>query len=187
MIKRLAKSALLAAISAVLVAGSNNLWAQTPGNAGGNRGRGARDPAQFLERRMERYREQLEVKSDDEWKVIQPRIEKVLQAQREVRVGGFGGGRRGGTASGAQPDRAAPGGGRGNRGARPDALSNPEVVALQTAVDSKASPGELKAKLAKLRETLKQKEADLAKVQEDLRQVLSVRQEAIALLAGLLR
>lgn len=61
------------------------------------------------------------------------------------------------------------------------------MAALQTAVDSKASPGELKVKLAKLRETLKQKEAELAKAQEELRQVMSVRQEAIALLIGLLR
>jgi hypothetical protein len=40
---------------------------------------------------MERYRDQLEVTNDEEWKVIQPRIEKVMQAQRQVRVGGYSG------------------------------------------------------------------------------------------------
>ena len=187
MLKRIARWTVLGAVGTVLPTASHDLRAQARGNAGGNRTRGARDPAQFQERRLARYREQLEVTNEDEWKVIQPRIEKVLQAQRDVRAGGYGGGRRSGAPGGDQPDRSTPGAGRGNRGTRVDAESNPDMAALQTAVDSKASPGELKARLTKLRETLKRKEADLANAQENLRQVLSVRQEAIALLIGLLR
>src|SRR5689334_15736057 len=72
---------------------------QGRGNQGG--GRGNFDPAQFQQRRMDTYKERLEVTNDDEWKIISDRIEKVLAAQREVRVigfgrnGGGGGGRRG--------------------------------------------------------------------------------------------
>src|SRR6266849_2568536 len=59
--------------------------------------RGNFDPAQFRQRMMDRYKERLEVTSDDEWKLIQDRIEKVTQLQRDLRIGGPGGpgGRRG--------------------------------------------------------------------------------------------
>ena len=144
-------------------------------------GRGNFDPEQFRQRMMERYKEQLEVKSDDEWKVISERIEKVTSAQRELRMGGFGafGGRRGGP-NGGPPD----GGGRGNRfGGEP----NPDAEALQKALDAKVSADELKAKLARFREAQKDKEDKLAKAQDELRKVLSVRQEAGAVLMGLLK
>src|SRR2546423_14873202 len=52
-------------------------------------GRGNFDPAQFRQNMLDDARGRLEVKSDDEWKVIQPLIEKVMDARREV---GFGGG-----------------------------------------------------------------------------------------------
>jgi len=65
---------------------------------------------------MERYKERLEVTNDDEWKIISDRIEKVMTAQRETRIGGFGfggpGGRRGSDT--AQAD-AGNNGGRRNR------------------------------------------------------------------------
>jgi hypothetical protein len=175
-------------LSAILFLTVERLPTQTAGNSGGNRGRGGGDPAQFLERRMERYRDQLEVTNAEEWKVIQPRIEKVMQAQRLVRVGGYSGPRRGPPSSGGQPAETPNGGGaRGNRGSRYTPESNPDAVALQKTVDSKASSAEIKAQLARLRETLKQKEADLNRAQEELRQLLTVRQEAIAVLLGLLR
>jgi hypothetical protein len=190
--KRTFRAAPLAAVAAILLMGANYLPAQTNGNQDANRGRGGRDPAQFMERRMERYREQLEIQSDDEWKAVQPLLEKVVQAQREVRIGGFGGfggGGRGGPPGGPQNDPAGGANGRGNRGNRgiPDANSNPEAAALRQAVDAKAPTAEIKARLARLREALKQKEADLTKAQEALRQVLTTRQEAVAVLNGLLR
>ena len=58
---------------------------------------------------------------------------------------------------------------------------------MQKAIDSNASKDELKAKLAKYREARKDKEAKLAKAQEDLKKVLSVKQEAAAVLMGLLQ
>ena len=180
------------------------------GGRGGGRG-GNMDPAQFQAQRMERYRQQLEVTSDDEWKVLQPRIEKVLQAQRDVRVrvalgrrvdpapnanAGAASRDASGAGAGQRRPRGQRGGGNADAsGATPsagvnprfNAESNPEVAALQTAVENKASTAELKAKLGKLREKLKQEEANLVKAQQELRQLLSVRQEAIAVLLGLLR
>ena len=58
---------------------------------------------------------------------------------------------------------------------------------LQKAIDANASKDELKAKLAKFREARKQKEAKLQQAQEELRKVLSIKQEAAAVLNGLLQ
>jgi len=142
------------------------------------------DPAQFRERQMERYRERIEVKSDEDWKKLEPIIGKVMDAQREARMGaGFGGfGGRGGRGGGGGDGNANQGGNR-NRGGQ----SSPEVTDLQKALDDKAPAEEVKAKLAKVREARKAKEAALDKAQEELRKALSPRQEAGAVLVGLLR
>ena len=154
-------------------------------------GRGNIDPAEFRQRMMDNYRERLEIKGDDEWKAIQPLIEKVTEARREVGFGGGGfafgrggGGRRGGGNADAQANGNNQGGRRGGfRGGEP----SPEAEELQKAIDSNASKDELKAKLAKFRDARKDKEAKLAKAQEDLKKVLTVKQEAAAVLMGLLQ
>ena len=131
---------------------------------------------------MERYREVMEVKGDDEWKIIQERIEKVQDARREVGFGGMGGmmmmGRRpGGDAGGDTGQRRGPGAG----------AADPTMEALQKALESKASNEEIKTKLTAMRSARQAKEAALEKAQADLRQVLTVRQEAQAVMMGLLR
>ena len=179
--KTLNKILLMAGMATVLTLSTGKAVAQNRGNF---------DPEQMRARMMERYKERLEVTKDDEWKIIQERIEKVLTAQRETRIGGFGGpggpgGRRGGGGGdNAQADNNN--GGRRNRGAF-GGEPNPDVEALQKALEAKASPDEIKSKLAKVRESLKQKEANLAKAQGDLKEVLSVRQEALAVTMGLLK
>ena len=188
--KKMNQMLALAGIVAALCLSSGHLAAQGQGQRGGNNGggRGNFDPAQFQQRRMDRYKEQLEVTSDDEWKIIGDRVEKVMTAQREASIGrggGFGGGRRGGPPGG--DPAAADTGGRTNRGGFFGMEPNAEVDALQKAVDAKASSEELKGKLAKVRSSLKVKEANLAKAQDELRKVLSVRQEATAVLIGLLK
>ena len=65
--------------------------------------------------------------------------------------------------------------------------SSPEFEALRKAIESKAPAAELKAKLAQWREVRKQREADAEKAQTELRQLLSTRQEAIAVTLGLLK
>ena len=98
-----------------------------------------------------------------------------MDARRATFSGmGFSGGRRNNN-----------GGGNGGRGGF-NAPPSPEAEDLQKALDAKASPDELKAKLAKFREARKVKEAALTKAQEDLRKVLTVRQEATAVSMGLL-
>jgi hypothetical protein len=58
---------------------------------------------------------------------------------------------------------------------------------LQKAIEAKASGDEIKSKLAKYRDARKAKESELEKAQDDLRKVLTVKQEAVAVMAGLLK
>jgi hypothetical protein len=60
------------------------------------------------------------------------------------------------------------------------------VAALRSAIEANAPADEIKAKLAKVREARKSKEAALESAQAELKKVLSVRQEATAVLMGLL-
>ncbi len=156
------------------------------GGQGGPGGRGDFDPEQMRQRMAERMREQFEVKSDDEWKVIEPRIQKVLEARRDVGFGGMGMGMFGrrtrpqGDQAGAQPQ----GDRRGFRGFGGE--PNPEAEALQQAIDDKASAETIKAKLAAYRTARKDKQAKLDQAREELKKVLSSRQEAVAVLNGYL-
>src|SRR5260221_4259098 len=151
-------------------------------------GRGNFDPEQARQRMMDNYKDRLEVTSDAEWKITEERITKVVTAQRETRVGGRGFGGPGGRRGGGGPDGAPPESGtRTNRGGMFGPAQNAEADALQKALEAKASSEELKGKLGKLRESLKEKEAALAKAQDELRKVLSVRREATAVMMGLLK
>jgi len=132
---------------------------------------------------MERTKETLEVTDDAEWKAIEPLVQKVMDARMASMAGMgrgmFGGPRRGG-------DNAAGGGGGGGRGGFMGQQPSPEAEALQKAIDAKAPKAEIKAALAKYVESRKAKQAELEKAQDDLRKVLSSRQEALATLNGLL-
>ena len=61
------------------------------------------------------------------------------------------------------------------------------VTALRKAIDDKAPAAEIKTKLAAVRAETKAKEAKLDAAQEELRGVLTSRQEAIAVANGLLK
>lgn len=183
----------MAGVSFALCFGAMDLAAQNGGGApqGRQRGGGGNfDPAQMQQRMMDRYKEQLEVKDDAEWKIIQTRIEKVTEARRQVGSGMGRGmfGRPGGPggapgAPGADNAQAAQGQTqRRGFGGEP----NPDAEALQKAIDSKASSAELKAALEKYQASRKTKQAELEKAQAGLRSVLTPRQEAICTLNGLL-
>jgi hypothetical protein len=173
-------------VMAALCSGAAPLLAQDNAapqpQGGGRQGRGGPPDAaqiqQWQQQRMERYKEQLEIKDDGEWKVIEPMVTKVTEAQRAAFAdrmrGAFGGG-RGGRGGG-------PGGNRGGFGGEP----SPEADALQKAIDGQAPNSEMKAALARYLEARKAKQAELEKAQAELRKVLSVRQEALATMAGLL-
>ncbi len=198
-----------------LLAGSCFLGGGTLLRAQNNTPPGNFDPAQMRQRMLERLREQLEVKDDAEWNLLSQRIQKVMEARRALGgpggPGGFGmmgpGGpppRTDGAAPGQDgpppggpdqpggPDVAGGPGGQGGPGGPGgpggfNRTSSPEVEALRKAVEAKASTAELKAKLAEVRAARQQKEADLTKAQEDLKQLLSVRQEAVAVMFGLVK
>ncbi len=184
---RLLKPTVLAAVTAILV------WlpiqSQAQGGGGGGRGgRGDFNPEEMQRRMMEGYREGLNVTSDDEWKVIEPRIQKVLDARREVGFGGMMGmgmrgafGRRGGP-GGDNADQPQNQQRRRGFGGQQSAAAQE----LQRAIESNAPADTIKAKLAAYRADRKEKEAKLQQAREELRKVLSVKQEAQAVLAGLL-
>ena len=167
-------------MAAILGLSANHALAQA-NNPGGRQGRGNFDPAQMRERVLGNYREQLEVTDDAEWKAIEPIVGKVWDARMAsmsgMGRGMFGGRRRGGgdNNGGDQPQRRGPFG-----------QPSPEAEALQKAIDAKASKAEIKAALDKYVAVRKEKQAELEKAQEELRKVLTSRQEAIATLNGLL-
>jgi Spy/CpxP family protein refolding chaperone len=141
------------------------------GDRGGDRG-GFGDPAQFREMMMNRIKERLEAK-DDEWQVLQPKIDKLMTAQREQMAGRFGGfGRsRGGERGGDQPST-------------PVASAARE---LESALENKeTSPDSIAAKLAALREARAKAKAGLETAQKDLKEVLTPRQEAVMVSMGML-
>ena len=176
----------LAALATALLLNTGTLTAQ---ERQGGRGGGGFNPEEMRQRMMDRLRESFDVKDDAAWKLIEERITKVNDARRDV---GFGGGGRGMMGM-ARPNRQGGGdqaaqGGQDRQGGRQrfGGEANPDAEALQKAVDDKASTDEIKAKLAKYRESKRAKQAKLTAAQEDLRKILTPRQEAVAVLYGML-
>lgn len=126
----------------------------------------------LVQRRIENsLREQLGVTNDDEWTVIEQKIAAVLKARTALMA--YGGG--------------AMGGSDGNRGF-PGASGHrsPEAQELKRAVDSDAAAEQIRSGLDKYRTGRKEKQAALVKAQDELRALLSFRQEAIAVARNLL-
>jgi hypothetical protein len=185
---KLSSMAMTAGVALLMCLNATPLEAQGQGRQGGQggQGRGNFDPDQMRQRMMDGVREQFEVKDDAEWQVIEPRVSKVWETRREVGAAGAGGMRmmarrpQGDNADGGQ---GGPGGQAARRfGGEPSA----EEAALQKAIDSNASTAELKSAIAKYRESRKQREAALEKAQQELKEVLNVKQEAVALSMGLI-
>jgi hypothetical protein len=180
----------IAGMGALMLVGSSTVMAQ---------GRGNFDPAQMRERMITRLREQMDVKDDAEWKEIEPRINKVMDARRDMMAsefGGFGGfrGSRGGSSSGSADSSS----GSSSSSSSTDQSSSrrrggffgepaPEMEALRKAIDDKAPKEEVQAKLSALRKVNKEKQKALDKAQSDLKAVLDARQEAVAVVNGLLK
>ena len=182
----LKKALITGGCAVILTLGTNTVVAQ--GRGGG----GNFDPAQMKQRMMDGMKEALEITDDAEWTAIEPKVGKVFDARRDVdasRIRGFMGmarGRRNGGGGGNADDNN--GGQRRNRGGPGGPFGEPSaaVTALQKAVDDKAPAAEVKAKLKIVQDEAKENQAKLVAAQEDLRAVLTPRQEAIATLRGLL-
>jgi len=147
-----------------------------PGGPGGFGG-GNFDPAQLQQQMQQRLlaqdRQSLVITNDDEWSVIQPLIQKVLDAQQALNSAGAMGMR---------------GGGRGGRGGAGGvgAQASEEQQSLQQALANSAPIAQIKDLLAKYRAARKAKQDSLEAAQANLKKVLTVRQEAEAVLLGLL-
>ena len=180
-------------VLALVIFGASNAMAQQqrPGGRGqgGPGGQGGFDPAQFMDMMLDRMQEQLEF-SDAEWKAVRPLVQGVMEKQRATRGPGMGGmfGRGGRGGRGGQPGEqpGGPQGGRGGRGGQPGAGDFPEQAALQAAIDSNAAAADIKTKLDAYKKAVVKNEAALKKAQDDLRAVLSVKQEAQLTLFGML-
>jgi hypothetical protein len=120
-------------------------------------------------------REQLKV-TDEEWTVIQPKIQKVLQSQAALGQPGGGGARFGGmmggflTASSGQNQVAV-------------ALAD-----LRTALRSKDTPDDvIKTKLQAVRDARATASANLDAAEKDLKDLLTMHQEGVLVRIGILR
>lgn len=129
------------------------------GQRGGERGQRV-DPEQMRQRMAERMREQLQL-SSEEWQVLQPKIERVTNAQREARGGGWG--RRGRGGDDAQPQSAV-------------ARASQEL--RQTLQRDDATEEEINQRLEAYRAAVRQAEAELETARNELRELLTPRQEA---------
>lgn len=183
--KAILLSAVALAASAVLATAQNANDPNQPDR--GNRRGNFED---FRQRMNERLKASLKV-TDEEWAVIQPLLEKVQAKQRDAAGSRFGGRGPGGPGG---PGGGTPGGDQGNRnqgnrdqGNRPDRAGSAESQALRTALENEtSSPEELKAKLTAVRESRKKTAAELEQAREDLRKVLTLRQEATLVAMGVL-
>ena len=159
------------------------------GGGGEEGGRRNFSPQDMQARMLTMLRERLGVTNDEEWTLISERIAKISEVRRTTggATGGIGfrgpGGPGGPGGSGGRGD--GQGGGEGGFRGRPGGGS-PESQALRSAIEDKLPDAEVKARLVKLRETRKANEKKLEQAQEDLRAVLTVRQEAVMVLMGFL-
>lgn len=148
-----------------------------PGASGGqNDRRGGFDPARMRQMMLDRMKETLGA-ADDEWKVISPKLEKVFTLSMDMRMSGMrgmmGGRSRGGSSSTSRP---APESEVGKAGASlSDVLQNKE-----------SKPEQIKAALTALRESRAKAKAELEKAQKELKEVLTLRQEAQLVQMGML-
>ena len=139
-------------------------------------GRGSFDPARFREQMEARMKEQLSV-NDEEWKVMQPKLEKVMEARREA--GGFGGGfgGRGGFS----------GRGGGDDDNRQRSAVEQTSRELRELLENKDAPADqITAKLTALREAREKARTNLQTAQKELKEILTQRQEAVLVTMGML-
>ena len=149
------------------------------GRQGGGGGRGNFDPAAFRQQMLDQMKTELKA-PDDEWAVIQPKLEAVTKAQNDARVGGRGG--RGGPGGGG--GGGGPGGGGGGQPQSDLAKASQE---LRTALDAEnATPETIAAKLKAVRDARTKAEEALKTSREELKGVLSERQEAVLVSRGIL-
>jgi len=155
--------------------GSNNNQGDR-GNRGGDRGNrgggpgGGFDTSRFTDMIKERVGA-----PEDEWKVIEPKLTKVIEARRETMSSMFGGYRRRGSDSSSSSDTTA------------HSATEKASRELRDVLDKKESTTEeVTAKLTAFREAREKAKQTLASAQKELKDILSPRQEAVLVSMGML-
>lgn len=168
----------LCAVAATLAFTVTRLSAQDSGNDGGQRGYrpggGNWDPAQIQQRILDGIQDRLGFTNEVEWEAVKPLVQKVIDAGREV--------------LGSRSDLLGLGRSRGSsRGGSGGLFGQPsaERESLQKAVDDNVPTAQIKDLIAKYKAAQKIKQARLETAQADLKKVLTSKQEAQALLLGL--
>ena len=149
------------------------LFRSAPERAGRREAAGAdagakRDQAGPNSRTMTKLRERMAITDDSEWQVIYERIARVEEARRGLNLNAR-----------PAPNPNAEKSRRGNS-------ATPERDALREAINDKLPDAEVKARLAQAHRAYLQREQALASAQADLRAVLTVQQEAVAVMFGVL-
>ena len=144
------------------------------GGGGWPGGGGRMDPAQRREQMLTRIKDQMGA-TDEEWAALKPKVDAMITLQ--MQAGG----------------RGMMGGGGRNRGGNAQAPQGPTSpvadasAALQATLENKDSTADqIKAKLTTLREVRAKAKEELAAAQKGLRELLSVRQEAVLVSMGML-
>jgi hypothetical protein len=156
--------------------------APPPGGPGGGRF----DPAAMRKMMEDRMKTNLGV-TDDEWKVLQPKIEAVQTLRMESMMGGM----RGMFGRGPRPGQPAPGGDRPAGEAAPATPPQSDTAkasdALSKVLENKeAKPEDIKSALQALRDAKAATKAKLEKAQKDLKEIVTVKQEAQLVMMGTL-
>jgi len=183
------------------------------GGVGYSSGMGS-DPLRFRQLTMDGIREKVAV-GDEEWKTLEAKIEKVLEAQRNARTGAgmafssgtmvkgtpppgasglperfknAGGGSSGGGRSGSGLSASGNAGSSGS-GAGIGTVDTPAgraMQAIRAALDAASTDAELLAKLATMRAARDAARAELAAAQKELHDACTPRQEAVLVTFGVL-
>jgi hypothetical protein len=125
----------------------------------------------------------------EEWKILGPRVTKVQELSRQVGGGGFRGrmfgmGRRGGPGG---PDGQRRFGGRPGAPGREQTAVEKASEGLRTLLENtSATPEQIKQQLTTLRAAKEKAKQQLAVAQKELREVITLRQEAQCVMMGLL-
>jgi hypothetical protein len=141
------------------------------------------DPSIIRKAAMARWMERLRLQlgaTDDEWKVLGPKVEKLMQAQQEVRAGirGIGGGPGGGGGRGGLL-------GAGNVG-EPSEVEAAAADLREAARDPDVARRDTVLALKDYRSARDKARQRVADAERELKELLTQRQEAILLMNGLL-
>ena len=135
-------------------------------------GRTKANPADAQARVLDRLRDKLDVTDDTEWALIVERMTTIDEIRRTLWT------------SSSSSRGPLPGTEKNKR--KSGSSGNPERDALRSAVSDNLPDAEIKSRLARAHEIHRRNEARLAQAQANLRAVLSIRQEAVVVMAGIL-